>query len=465
MRSISLKIYLIILIILIAVVCLIAVSTYVLYQANTRAQEQTLSSLDSVEKQLKVQLIRISTHFELPENFPNLGLWQEAEQRSGLCVRFTRPNERLVRSVCRGGIVKEQWPHWFEKIYRWAFKPGEARVRTIEHAGEVHGNVTVLPSAQVELDRAWQDVRKLIGLSTVTVISLCVLLYFAIGRALRPASIIVSGLDKMVEDDFNTRLPDFSISEWQRTGEAVNHLAANLQSTLVERQDLALRLVNAQEEERRHLARELHDEFGQSIAGLNAIASLITQTASTDCPDLLPQGKQVSRIAENMMLFLREMLQRLRPVDFDEVGLVQSLKSLVANWNVQSGGKTQFHFACEGEFSDLVGPVPVNLFRIAQECLTNIAKHAEATEAHVYLRRVSVLPGFEEKEKLLLKVSDNGVASLTSIKANKKGNGLTGIRERVTALGGKVDLREKEQGGLEVEINIPLRHVVKVNEA
>lgn len=457
MRTISLKVYLIFLIILIASICLLCVSGFVLYQANSQSKAQTANALISVEKQLKVQLIRISTNFDLPENFPNLGLWQEAEQRSGLCVRFTRPKERLVRSVCRGGIVKEDWPNWFESIYRWFFDPGLAMVKKIEHAGEIHGTVTLLPSAMVELDHAWRDVEKLMSLSAVTVISLCILLYFAVGRAWRPAKVIVAGLDQMAEDNFSSRLPDFNITEWQRTGEAINYLASDLQNTISERKGLALKLVNAQEEERRYLARELHDEFGQSLAGLTAVASLITQTAEKESPSLVAQGEQIGRITQNMMDLLRGMLVRLRPADFDEIGLVESLKGMIATWNAQSGGKTQYELKIEGDFSDLTGPIPVNLYRIVQECLTNISKHANATKAIVDLQRIAT-SNSNVAEKVHLKIKDNGIAKNVTLN-NKKGNGLSGIHERVTALGGDVLLQTEKAGGLTVQIQIPINKI------
>ena len=457
MRTINLNLYLIILIILIAAICLLSTSAFVLYQADTESKYEISLSAVSIEKQLELQLTRIETGYDHPEGFPDFSLWKESEHESGLCVRFARLNMNIVKSVCRGGGTSEQWPRWFEILYRWNFKPGQKVVREVTQAGRVYGHVTISPSAEIELGHAWRDVKKLMGLSAVTVVSLCTLLYFAVGWALRPARLIVAGLDKMAEENLSTRLPDFNITEWQRTGQAINNLATNLERTLSDRKVLALKLVNAQEEERRFLTRELHDEFGQSLAGLTAVASSITQTAEKECPKLLLEGQQIERITTHMMDLLRSMLSRLRPADFDQLGLVESLRSMVARWNAQSGGETQYEMEVVGNFDHLPDLIPVNVFRIVQECLTNISKHSGASSAAIKLERITSEP----TDRIMLIVEDNGVINDLEF-SDKPGLGLLGIRERVTALGGDLNLQASDSGGLIIRIIIPLQEMTAI---
>jgi glucose-6-phosphate-specific signal transduction histidine kinase len=188
-----------------------------------------------------------------------------------------------------------------------------------------------------------------------------------VSRALHPAQVIVAGLEKMEKGELSFRLPAFELDEWQRTGKAINQLAANLEQLLSERKKLALKLINIQEEERRYLARELHDEFGQCLAAINAVAASISQTAAYECPALVPEGKNISRIVHHMMESLRGLLKRLRPSDIDELGLTACLKSLVADWNVSSGGKTHYNLAVHGNIDQLPEPLPVTIFRIVQE--------------------------------------------------------------------------------------------------
>jgi two-component system sensor histidine kinase UhpB len=445
----NLKIYLLSRIILIGFACLAATAIWVLYQADREFRREARSTADSIGRQLEVQLLRINAGFDHVARFPDLGLWQQISTVSGTCVRFMPTDGDQVRSVCSGGnTIARSVPDWFEGIYRWAFKPGVEAMRPIAFRDRVYGTVIVAPSAEIEIASAWQQLRGLMGLSATTVLALCLLVYVTVSRALRPAQVIVAGLENMSNGDLSARLPAFELIEWQRTGQAINLLAASQQQLLTERRKLALKLMTVQEEERRYLARELHDEFGQCLAAINAVAASMTQTAAQGCPALVPEGKNIARITAHMMSLLRGLLLRLRPMDIDELGLSAALSSLVAGWNARNGGKIHYQLAIDGDLDRLPEPVPVNIFRIVQECLTNIAKHSSAANAKVTL---TLSDGLVE-----LRVEDDGIADKLPFE-EASGIGLLGMRERVTALGGQLTLAPAQTGGLMVRAWLPVQ--------
>lgn len=448
------------LIILIATFSLLTTATFVLYQADNKAKLETATTAESIDKQLELQLIfGIAKGFTPLGDFPNFDLWSKSELSSGLCVRFQRPDKTVVKSACRGGAASEQWPRWFENIYRWSLQPGQEVIRQVTYNGKVHGTVTVSPSVETELSNTWRDVKKLMGLSLITILLLCSLLYFAVDWALNPARLIVMGLEKMALGNLSIRVPDFNITEWQRTGQAINHLVENQQKTLADRNQLALKLVNAQEQERRYLSRELHDEFGQSLAGLSAIASSMTQTAENECPKLAPEGKNISRITTHMMALLSDLLIRLRTTDFDTLGLSESLQGMVAEWNVRSGGKTKYNLLIAGDLENLPEPVPITLYRIVQECLTNVSRHSKAKNTMVKLKRSCYSKNtgrVNSDESITLTIEDDGIAEKI-VCFNSTGAGLPGIRERVAALGGKLTLQTKKPSGLIIHVWLPLQ--------
>jgi signal transduction histidine kinase len=185
----------------------------------------------------------------------------------------------------------------------------------------------------MEIAQAWDNISSLLGLSAMTVLAVCLLVFLSISRALRPATIIVAGLESMEKGNLAERLPSFELIEWQRTAKAVNQLAASQLQLLAERQKLTVKLINFQEEERRFLARELHDEFGQCLAAINAVAASIAQTAKQQCPALVGDADHISRITQHMLDNVRNLLKRLRPAEPDELGLAASLNSLVSGWN------------------------------------------------------------------------------------------------------------------------------------
>ena len=454
--TMNLKFYLLSRIVLIAVTCLIATAAYVLYQADQQAILETKITAESIDKQLELQLMRINAGFGQPERFPDFDLWKEVSTASGICISYLSANNSLRRNICNGAkITSRSWPIWFESFYQWVFHPGLEVVRPVAFNGQVHGSIIVAPSAELEIASAWQNICSLMGLSTSSTLALCLLVYFAVSRVLHPAQVIVAGLEKMEKGELSFRLPPFELDEWQRTGKAINQLAASLEQLLSERKKLALKLMNIQEEERRYLARELHDEFGQCLAAINAVAASISQTAENECPELVPEGKNISRIAHHMMESLRGLLLCLRPSDIDELGLTASLKSLVAGWNASSGGKTHYSLAVHGDLDRLPEPIPVTIFRVVQECLTNVSKHSSANDAKVTLRTVSENSSITTIELI---IEDDGKTKNLPFK-DSPGIGLIGIRERVTALGGRLTLKTGNPSGLAVHICLPVQSI------
>ena len=229
---------------------------------------------------------------------------------------------------------------------------------------------------------------------------LCLAVYVALASALRPTRIIRAGLQQLAANDLSARLPRFDLAELSAISDVFNALAETLQTTLAERNALTRKLIAVQDEERRHLARELHDEFGQSLTAIAAQAAAASHTAERECPALLDECRGISRNTAGMMETLRGALVRLRPPDVEELGLTVSLESLVASWNSVERGRTRFEIAATGRVDDLPPTVCASLYRIAQEAITNAAKHAQAQRVQLHLEA--------GQDEIVLSVADDG---------------------------------------------------------
>lgn len=408
---------------------------------------------ESLGKQLESQLLLIDAGIGQANPFPDFEFWKQTGSQPGTCLAYVPTNQSQPRSLCTGNKPFEaDWPAGFEKVYRRIFNPGSQAVRTIALKDRVYGSLTVAPSAELEIADAWNKTIDLMALSSVTVSAVCLLVYLSIRRALRPAQTIVTGLADMESGRLDFRLPSFELTEWQLIASAINQLAASQQQLLEERQKLAVKLIDLQEQERVYLARELHDEFGQCLSAINAIASSIKQTAAQQCPNLMAEADHISRITAHMLEGVRGLLGRLRSAEFDELGLAASLNSLVAGWHGRSGGKTRYHLNIAGDCSLLEEAQALALFRITQECLTNIAKHAAAPGVSISLT--------VDDSETVLTVNDDGVATQLPF-TNSAGIGLLGIRERVTALHGQLRLAIADPHGLIVEARLPLNAITE----
>jgi two-component system sensor histidine kinase UhpB len=151
---------------------------------------------------------------------------------------------------------------------------------------------------------------------------------------------------------------------------------------------------------------------------------------------------------------VRSLMQRLRPVALDELGLRSAVEYGIEQWRRRHPA-VRCSFAAEGELDGLSEQLNITLYRLAQECLTNVAKHAQATQVAISLARAAgVGPGGEE---VRFSFEDNGLGFDPGVR--RQGLGLVGLRERVEALGGQFDLQSAPGQGTRVRASIPLKEM------
>jgi len=258
--------------------------------------------------------------------------------------------------------------------------------------------------------------------------------------------------------DLSGLLPNFRLIELQRISEVFNTLAASLDRTTRERTALAARLVDGQEQERRHLARELHDELAQTLSAMSAVAASIKATAETECPALVPEASNLAQTSMAMMRSLRTTLRTLRPPEIDDFGLVASLAALARDQERQAGGKLKISFEVDSDLQGLPPTAASHVYRIVQEGLTNIGKHANAGRARVIIgfRPEPREPAACRRRWLELTIEDDGYRAVDRRKGTAvDGLGLIGMRERVMALGGHLDVVDLGGRGFKLHAMIP----------
>lgn len=219
---------------------------------------------------------------------------------------------------------------------------------------------------------------------------------------------------------------------------------SEVQHLLQHNRDLAQRLIGVQESERRALARELHDEVGQACTAIRVEAAFIRHCRADARDDVLAAADRTTRQAEHLHGLVRDMLRRLRPANLDALGLVAALQELCESWEERTGVACVFHH--EGNAQQLGDDIDIAVYRIAQEALTNVARHAAASAVRM---RLSVAEG-----ELLLSVQDDG-RGLDPGRAGT-GLGLLGATERAAALGGTLQLDALPDKGLKLQLRLPL---------
>jgi PAS domain S-box-containing protein len=222
-------------------------------------------------------------------------------------------------------------------------------------------------------------------------------------------------------------------------------MQSELAGALEENRRLSQRSMQVQEEERRNLARELHDELGQSLNAIKVDAVTIRDNSAA-LPEIHYGALSIIEVSSQVYEVVRSLMQRLRPVALDELGLHSAVQYSVEQWQRRHAG-VRCTFAADGELDDLDEQTNITIYRLVQECLTNVAKHADATQVAISVIRAA--------EELRFSFSDNGKGFDPSQK--RRGLGLIGLRERVEALAGQFELNSGPGRGVQVKAVIPAR--------
>lgn len=489
-------------------------------------------------------------------------------------LRLYDVNERLIYesppSVYKQGRYA---PDWFSHLV----SPKVRNFRLNVPGGAVI--ITSDPSRSV-LD-AWDDLKSFTALLLGFFVLINVIVFWLLGRSLRPIGTVLQGLSEMEQGRLNTRLPDFSLPEFASISHTFNRMAETLEQSIAENRRLALivkqssdaimihdlkgqisfwnpaaerlfgyqaqeivgtsatvlappqlrneiqqnldavrqrqfidnvetqrvakdgrivdvalsaaplvdpssdvvigeicsmrditehklmqaaereleqnrrltRIIQSRlEEERRNIARELHDELGQCVTAIKTIGTTIANRPDANGADTRENAKTIVSVASHIYDVVHGIIRQLRPSALDHLGLSDALRDAVANWRSRHPD-----IACEltlqGEIEGLGETINITVFRIVQECLTNVIRHSGASRAEIEIRRLDV---DDFGDSVLVCVKDNGKGLPQRNELEVMRFGLMGMRERTQALGGMFEITGAPGQGVEVRAVIPV---------
>ncbi len=337
-------------------------------------------------------------------------------------------------------IYKPDAPEWFVKLVE---PTSMVLRRSILIPGLPSSELIIRPDPSSEITEAWEEARSFLGLLLAFFIIANVLVYLIIGRLLKPVNTIIEGLDAIEQGNYMTRLPHLKLPELNKISQKFNHMASVLEESHEQNRYLKQKTQAIQEEERRHLARELHDEMGQSISAIKAVAVSIRQSSKDE--KTINCASTIADISSHIYGVVRGMMQRLHPVILDELGLIPALNDLIDNWNTYHE-ETFCHFKVDDGFRELSQELAITAYRVVQECLTNVAKHANAENVWITLSK--------KADNLQLTIEDDGCGFDPG--RSTTGLGLPGMRERVEALKGRYHQSGGPGKGTRIEVLLPL---------
>jgi len=295
-------------------------------------------------------------------------------------------------------------------------------------------------------DNANATVTSLLGL----LLLLNIVIYLMLGRWLHPIDQTIAGLHEIEKGDFGHLIPATGLPELDLINNKINQLTKVLDASKQDNERLQAEAISNQEQERLRLARELHDSLGQSISAIKAMAVSIAIRTRDKMADIAESARQIELTSEAAYGSVRNLMAWLRPAALD-LGLATALQQMIDDWNVHHDN-TFCRLNMQSRLDGLADQQAINVYRIVQESLTNIAKHAAASRVDIDVHGESTIS---------LAIVDNGKGF--SVEKIRKGMGLWNIQDRVNLLQGKIKLVASPGNGLSLYIEFP-RHPVRRSE-
>jgi two-component system sensor histidine kinase UhpB len=270
--------------------------------------------------------------------------------------------------------------------------------------------------------------------------------------------VIVEGLERIQRGELGYRLPALPGAEAHAIGEAFNGMAQavedkvlaerkarDAETRLEDRRELAHVVEQRVEEERRLIAHELHDEFGQSVTAIRSLAQAIAHGEGGKDPATDEAARLISKEASSLYDAMHSLIPRLMPMSLDTLGLAETIEGLVKDWQRRHPA---IALSLRYEVSSDLGPsLTLAIYRVVQEALINALRHAQPARVDIRVHA--------DADRIAVTVEDDGVG-LPPDWARPGRFGLRGLTERVERLGGSLTIARREPRGTRVHADIPL---------
>ena len=339
-------------------------------------------------------------------------------------------------------------PEWFVKLVAPKTETVERKIR--------YGTLVVASSAAGSIREAWAGFRQLIWAGLIFFVLLNVMVYVLLRHSLRPIKSILKSINQMEKGDLSTRLPSFKLPEFDRIGHSLNRMAESLaaERQLEENRQLTQLIQSHIEDERRSLARELHDELGQYVTAIKTFAVAIVNKTKDKSPEISSSAQVIVSAANQIYDGMHNIVRKLRPGALDNLGLSETLRDTVNYWQ-NLNPEIKLNLSLEGELDKLGETLNINIYRIVQEAINNALKHAQANIIDIKLEVLA------DTNSLALTITDNGVGMRMADVDQSQHFGLLGMRERVQGFHGSFNLVSEPNQGTTLYINIPQMPVDK----
>ena len=334
----------------------------------------------------------------------------------------------------------ESVPDWLYRLL--AGQPNIVRL-SMPPSLQDKGTIELATDPRNEIGEAWEDVRLILAILGIFCGLALSLTFVAIGYALRPLHRLSAAFTKVGSGDYTERVAESGPLELSRLCQGFNRMLDRLSGMEARNLKLQEQLAAVQDEERADLARDLHDEVGPFLFAVGVDATMIKRFAENGRrEEIVARSEAIREATEHMQKHIKAMLGRLRAGVLLDVGLDQAVENLVMFWRAR---QPDIAFSIHLPKQAIPRPLDEAVYRIIQESLSNAVRHGRPRRVEIKLDH--------DGDDVRVTICDDGAGFQPA--QQKPGFGLSGMEERIKALGGTLSIRVREQGGVVVSARFP----------
>ena len=370
-------------------------------------------------------------------------------------VRVGLGETALASAIVEPSDLRSDAPQWFRALVR---APGGVTAIPVVINGRLLDLIVIVADPSEVVDEVWLQARTQVAAGGALALAVIVATGVFVRRSVRPLGVAGAALARLEAGDFGARAPTSGSPEFVDICTRINRLAEALSNLSAANRQLLERVLDAHDEERKAIARELHDEFGPHLFALRASAAILASRLGRGAGEGAAEAAVAIRDqVEALQRQNRRILANLRPAALEELGLVAALEALVEHWRSAEPDVALALTAWAG-IAELGPRASLTVYRFVQEALTNAFRHSGARRIEAKLAyeppSSNVALGDPALAGLRIRIVDDGRGIGAETGA---GMGLSGMRERVKALGGEFAFRASPDGGAIVEARFGLR--------
>ncbi len=452
----SLKLRLILIINAVLLLILVLGSILAIDMAKKNVRAEVASSEKLTLYLFEIGVLKNPKYYSIESEYKPLNLQTLVHMRH-LKIEFYNLEGKLIESNISDTRTQtmDQAPPWFVNFMGLISDPWQPKRLPVEILGEPKGTIIITPDPSYEFGEIWNQLTGIFYLAGTFFILTNILVAWIVFRALSPVEFILQALTQLELGNLKVKMPDLKTPELSEISSKFNHMVKTLRLSVEQNHKLSQKLIRVQEEEKKSLARDLHDEFGQSLTAIHADAAVLKNLAIKEFPKIKPSAHAISDLSKHLMNLVGGMLNQLKLGVLNELGLEEGLIDLIRSWKLRHPKiRLDYQVDLKG-LPRITETLSITTYRIIQECLTNISRHAKAKHVDI---KIQFFKKNVSSKMIDIHVEDDGVGFK---KSHRDGFGLSGMRERIHEVNGSIKIKSEVHQGVSLDIQLPLKRIPK----